>query len=93
MILLTKTMAIELAAARHPRQLRVRRATWTRAGWRSTAAPTPPSWPTSRRRSRSDGSARIEEIANLFVFLATDESPYINGESIVIDGGHLARQA
>jgi 3-oxoacyl-[acyl-carrier protein] reductase len=36
---------------------------------------------------------RIEEIANLFVFLATDESPYINGESILIDGGHLARQA
>ena len=34
--------------------------------------------------------ARPEEVAALFAFLASDESPYITGQAIVIDGGETA---
>jgi NAD(P)-dependent dehydrogenase (short-subunit alcohol dehydrogenase family) len=33
-------------------------------------------------------SAKKEEVAKLALFLASDEVPYINGELIVLDGGH-----
>ena len=34
--------------------------------------------------------AKPEEVAALFVFLASDEAPYITGHPIIIDGGELA---
>lgn len=33
-----------------------------------------------------------EEVANLFAFLASDEASFINGTSVIIDGGQLAEQ-
>jgi 3-oxoacyl-[acyl-carrier protein] reductase len=36
--------------------------------------------------------ARVEEIASLFCFLASDEASFISGESVIIDGAQLAEQ-
>jgi NAD(P)-dependent dehydrogenase (short-subunit alcohol dehydrogenase family) len=35
---------------------------------------------------------RIEEVANLFCFLASDEASFISGASYLIDGAQLAEQ-
>ncbi len=34
--------------------------------------------------------AQPEEVAALFAFLASDEAPFITGQSFIIDGGELA---
>ena len=39
------------------------------------------------RRSRSAGSAAPRDVANAFLFLASDEAAYITGTTIVVDGG------
>jgi 3-oxoacyl-[acyl-carrier protein] reductase len=36
--------------------------------------------------------ARVEEIASLFCFLASDDASFISGESVIIDGAQLAEQ-
>lgn len=43
---------------------------------------------TSRTPMRRLGT--IEETANAFLFLASDEASYITGTTLVVDGGHLA---
>ncbi|BBI32868.1 SDR family NAD(P)-dependent oxidoreductase [Cohnella abietis] len=43
---------------------------------------------TSRTPMRRMGT--IEETANAFLFLASDEASYITGTTLVVDGGHLA---
>lgn len=35
-------------------------------------------------------AATIEEVANAFLFLASDEASYITGTTLKVDGGHLA---
>ena len=42
------------------------------------------------RGCSSRGSARGEDVAELVVFLASDDAAYITGAELVIDGGMLA---
>lgn len=35
---------------------------------------------------------KVEEIAPIFLFLASDEASYINGQTFVLDGGQLSGQ-
>lgn len=37
-------------------------------------------------------AGKPEEVANLVLFLATDESSYINGHDIIIDGGNILQE-
>ncbi|MFB6365356.1 SDR family NAD(P)-dependent oxidoreductase [Paenibacillus elgii] len=46
--------------------------------------------PTFSERTPMRRSATIDEVANVFLFLASDESSYVTGSTITVDGGHLA---
>lgn len=86
-ILLTESMAVELA----PYGIRV-----------NAVAPGFVDTPLDRRLREENGlpaysehtpmkrAATIRETAGVFLFLASDDASYITGETIRVDGGHLA---
>ncbi|BBH21917.1 3-oxoacyl-ACP reductase [Paenibacillus baekrokdamisoli] len=87
-VLLTQSMAVELA----PYGIRV-----------NAVAPgfidTPmdhelrkqdPTIPTITSKTPMGRLGTIEEAANVFLFLASDESSYVTGTTLIVDGGHLA---
>lgn len=86
-ILLTESMAVELA----PYGIRV-----------NAVAPGFVDTPLDRRLREESGlpshsehtpmkrAAAPEEVASVFLFLASDEASYVTGETVRVDGGHLA---
>ena len=42
-----------------------------------------------RPPSRRGSSARVDDIANVCLFLATDEAAYVTGQAIAVDGGQV----
>ena len=51
----------------------------------TTSRPTTPG-----TTSRWSGWARPEEVAAVYAFLASDDSSFVHGAEIVVDGGQLA---
>lgn len=86
-ILLTESMAVELA----PYRIRV-----------NAVAPGFVDTPLDRRLREESGlpshsehtpmkrAATPREVANVFLFLASDDAAYVTGETVRVDGGHLA---
>ncbi len=88
LVLLTQSLAVEMA----PYAIRV-----------NAVAPGFIDTPLDRELKRKDPTipkislrtpmgrlGTIEEVANAFLFLASDEASYITGSTLVVDGGHLA---
>ncbi|UVI29995.1 SDR family NAD(P)-dependent oxidoreductase [Paenibacillus spongiae] len=86
-ILLTQSMAVELA----PHAVRVNAVapgfidTPLDRGLREKEGLAPYSERTPMKRLGT-----IEEVANVFLFLASGESSYVTGTTITVDGGHMA---
>lgn len=86
-VLLTQSMAVELA----PHGIRV-----------NAVAPGFIDTPLDRKLKQEDSSLHltartpmarmgtVEEVANAFLFLASDDASYITGVTLPVDGGHLA---
>ncbi|MCD9020338.1 SDR family NAD(P)-dependent oxidoreductase [Cohnella silvisoli] len=87
-ILLTQSMAVELA----PYGIRVNAVA---PGFIDTPLDRDlrrkdPAIPTITSKTPMGRLGTIEEAANVFLFLASDESSYMTGTTLIVDGGHLA---
>ncbi len=58
---------------------------------RTTAAEVAEFWRQASRAEPIGRNAQPEEIANAILFLASDESSFVTGTPLIVDGGYLAR--
>jgi NAD(P)-dependent dehydrogenase (short-subunit alcohol dehydrogenase family) len=58
---------------------------------RATAAEVAEFWRAASRAEPVGRNAQPEEIANAILFLASDESSFVTGTPLIVDGGYLAR--
>jgi NAD(P)-dependent dehydrogenase (short-subunit alcohol dehydrogenase family) len=58
---------------------------------RPTQAEVAEFWREASRAEPVGRNAQPEEIANAILFLASDESSFVTGTPLIVDGGYLAR--
>ena len=58
---------------------------------RSTSAEVAEFWRQASRAEPVGRNAQPEEVANAILFLASDESSFVTGAPLIVDGGYLAR--
>jgi meso-butanediol dehydrogenase/(S,S)-butanediol dehydrogenase/diacetyl reductase len=58
---------------------------------RATAAEVAEFWRAASRAEPIGRNAQPEEVANAILFLASDESSFVTGTPLIVDGGYLAR--